>query len=43
MNYEKPEIAVLGDSAALIQANKQGGSESNLAIQQLVPANQVND
>jgi len=43
MTYEKPAIALLGDSATLIQANKQGGNESNLAIQQLVPANQLND
>ena len=42
MKYEKPEIVVLGDSAALIQANKQGGNESNLAIQQVVPGSEMN-
>jgi hypothetical protein len=43
MNYEKPEVVVLGESADLIQSNKLGGSESNLAAERIVPGSELND
>lgn len=34
MNYQRPEIAILGNAAQVIQADKAGSAESGLEAQQ---------